>query len=92
MYGISNRACPLRQPLLQHHLLQDARVMQLPDHLAGVVIRADGRPARADRIEEIQLVKIKRCHFQQRKLRVHERGVGVVEEIVFIHGLISFSP
>ncbi len=46
------------------------------------MFRADGVPARADRIEDDQLVEVQRRHLQQRKLCVREGRVGVVEKVV----------
>ena len=57
--GVSDRSCVLCQDIRRRHRLHDARVLQLLDGLRGVVIRADGRPARADhRIEGDQRVEV----------------------------------
>lgn len=37
------------------------------------------RPARPDQIEQGQLVKVQRRHFEQRKLRVREGGIGYIK-------------
>jgi hypothetical protein len=50
---IQPRASQLSQDLRGRHRLQDVRIIQLHDGIPGVVIRADGRPAR---IEDDQLV------------------------------------
>ena len=76
----------LHQDIRRCHRLQDARVLQLLDGLADVVSCAAGRPTRADWIEEVPLVEVQRGHLQQRKLRIREGGIGIVEEFVLSHG------
>lgn len=44
-----------------------------------MVVRAYGRLTRADRVNQIQLVEVKRSHFQWWKLRVGERRLWVVD-------------
>jgi hypothetical protein len=53
-----------------------------------MVISADFRLARAKRIENVRLIEVERRHFQQRGLRIRERRVGVIEEVVGGHGLL----
>jgi len=50
-----------------------------------MVVSADGVPARADWIEDDQLIEVQRRHFQKRKLRLREGTLGVVEEVVLSH-------
>ncbi len=80
----------LRQDMRPCDRLQDACFLQLPDGLAGVVILADGRPTRADRIKDIKLVKVQRRHFLRRKVRVRKGQAGLVEAVVF-QSLIPLS-
>jgi hypothetical protein len=65
--------------------LQNASVFELPHRIAGDVVCADGVPTRADGIEDDQLVKVERRHFQERQLLVREGRVRVVEEVVGSH-------
>ena len=74
--GSEERLCAFRRDLRRRHRLQDACAVQLPARLPRVVIRADGRPARTDRIEDDQLVEGRRRRIQQRKLRVREGRDG----------------
>ena len=96
--GVGDRAGLLRRDILRRHGLQDAHILRLLDGLARVVIRADSRPARADRIEEVQLVEVQCRHFQQRQLRVREGRLGIVEEVVLAHTAdpsgcpVAFNP
>ena len=46
---------------------------------------------RGDQSENDQLIDVQRRHFQQRKLRVREGRVRVLQEVVVSHGLIHFA-
>ena len=65
--------------------MHDPHILQVHDGIPSAVICTDGRPARSNQTEDIQLVEVQRCHFQKLKLRVDEAGMGIVEGVVLGH-------